>query len=421
MALPNVTVEAALTTNPTESATWTDLSSRVRGFSVRRGRQHELDKFQAGTGTIWLDNRDRHLDPTYAAGPHFGKLLPMRRLRIRTTLGRGFPIFSGYVEAWPQQWPAKNDAIVPVRVVDGFKILAMRKLNTSYSQERTDERINNVLDDASWTLGNSWVLDSSVNSLLGTTTILGPNGDRLIGEGASTVQASALSDTLALAHIQEVEESENGRFFIDAEGNAVFVGRREVTGLKFIQVFSVWGDSEAAGENIYTDLELAYDESRIWNEVRVTRVGGAVQVATDATSQARYFPRTLTRAPLILTDSEANDAANWLLGRYREPGVRVVSMTVHPERGDPAGTPNIMWERTLRLELGDRITVKRRPPGGGDPIEQDSFVEGIEHDARGHPRNWSVTFRLSPADNTIYWVLDSSVASQLGETTKLAY
>ena len=42
----------------------TDVTTDVRGLSIRRGRSRELDKYQAGSLDVTLDNRDRDYDPT---------------------------------------------------------------------------------------------------------------------------------------------------------------------------------------------------------------------------------------------------------------------------------------------------------------------------------------------------------------------
>lgn len=85
MGMPAITVEVALTTDPGATPTWTDLSARFRSFNVNRGRQRELDRFGAGRCRITLANEDRALDPTYAASPYYPNVVPMRRVRIRTT------------------------------------------------------------------------------------------------------------------------------------------------------------------------------------------------------------------------------------------------------------------------------------------------------------------------------------------------
>ena len=85
---PEWAIEASLTTEPFDDApVWTDETGHVREFSAFRGRQQELDVIQPGTATLQVDNSERRYDPLYAAGPHFGNLLPGRRVRIRATYG----------------------------------------------------------------------------------------------------------------------------------------------------------------------------------------------------------------------------------------------------------------------------------------------------------------------------------------------
>jgi len=118
--------------------TWTDVSDFVRGVSTRRGRNHELGKTQAGVATVLLDNRDRRFDPTYATGPYYPNVIPMRHFRIRGTYASTtYPIFYGFVEDWGQTWPepaanAQGDAIVELHAVDNFKVLNLTQLK-SYS------------------------------------------------------------------------------------------------------------------------------------------------------------------------------------------------------------------------------------------------------------------------------------------------
>jgi hypothetical protein len=78
------------------------------------------------------------------------------------------------------------------------------------------------------------------------------------------------------------------------------------------------------------------------------------------------------------------------------------------------------WDVVGGREVWDRVRVKHSPPGGGTAITQDCLIEGIEH--RGTPDGlyWETTYRLSPADTTLYLVLDDAVNGLL-DTGKLAY
>ncbi|MEU9975086.1 LamG-like jellyroll fold domain-containing protein [Streptomyces sp. NPDC051014] len=62
--IPKVTVEVAFDGGPFSSAyTWTDVSDFVTGLQVRRGRNNELDRIEAGTLSVTLDNSDGRFTP----------------------------------------------------------------------------------------------------------------------------------------------------------------------------------------------------------------------------------------------------------------------------------------------------------------------------------------------------------------------
>jgi hypothetical protein len=60
------------------------MASRLLGSAnLRRGKQYELDQPQAGEYSATLDSRDGSLDPTNAAGPFGGRILPYQPWRKR--------------------------------------------------------------------------------------------------------------------------------------------------------------------------------------------------------------------------------------------------------------------------------------------------------------------------------------------------
>lgn len=119
--------------------TWTDVSAYLVEGNVSRGRQQELDDYQAGTATVVLRNEDRRFDPEYSAGPHFGKVLPMKRLRVAAEYnGTTYTLFDGFIDSWDQTYgdAANNFAEAVVTATDGFKVLSVANLPTSaYAQE----------------------------------------------------------------------------------------------------------------------------------------------------------------------------------------------------------------------------------------------------------------------------------------------
>ncbi len=407
-------VEVAFTSLPTATPVWTDVTPYVRGLAIRRGRQHELARVETGTLDMVLDNRDRRFDPTYTAGPYYGYVVPMRKIRVKLALHDTVAYrFTGFVQGWPLSYPGRGkDALVNVRAVDGMGVLALKELNVALGQQYGGPRIEAVLDTVSWTTGAAWVLDSATNSQLGTTTVVGPVGDRQVDQGASLIQAATLSKTNALQHIQDVVDTEQGMFLVSGDGLATFHFRHRRNLPPYNTSQATFGD--LSGELPYTDLIFGYDDTEIKNEVRLTRTGGSEQVATDATSQLAYWPHTCEKSGLLhVNDGEVLDMANYLLSRYKDPALRVKKMELKPVASES------LWTQVMSREIGDRITVRRRPPGGGTLIEKQCYIEAVEDDCAVGD-TWITRWQLSNAD-VMYWVLEDPTYGVLGTTTRLAY
>jgi len=359
-----------------------------------------------------------NLSQTYFGGPYYGNLKPMRRIRLSAIWdGVTYDQFSGFVESWPQRWPDGVSAEVQVMAADALKVLGLFRLNTTYSEELSSVRIHNVLDDVGWTVGDTWVLDSATDSQLGTTTVLAPAGGRSIMQGQTIVQGATLDGTMALQHVQDVTEAENGFLFVDREGTITFYDRHRKYHPDLAISKGIFGD--AVGELNYTGLELEYDDRRIYNNVRMQRTGGALKTADDATSKLDYFVRTLSQEALWATDDrEIEDRANWMLSRYKDPHWRARAISFQ-------GADDDLWPQLLARDIGDKITVKRRPTVGAI-IEQDYYIEHVQH--RVMPgRSWQTRWQLSLVEPVTYWVLAGVVGDEfepysiLGTTTVLTY
>lgn len=126
-------VEVSFTTNPYDTPLWVDITPDVRSWRTRRGRTRELERFQPGSATVVLDNRSAQYDSLNTAGPYYGNLKPMKRMRIRETFnGVTYPVFDGYVDSWQINHPnAGLDSYVTLTATDGFKPLARSDLDRS--------------------------------------------------------------------------------------------------------------------------------------------------------------------------------------------------------------------------------------------------------------------------------------------------
>jgi hypothetical protein len=121
--------------------------------------------------------------------------------------------------------------------------------------------------------------------------------------------------------------------------------------------------------------------------------------AQDQTSVANYFPRSYERTLYNTADTEAVDAAYFLLSRYKDPHLRPETIKLTPVR-NPA-----IWSTALGLEIGDLVRVNKRPIGG-TAIAVDCFVERVEHSYDAQTADWITTVTLSPVFG-YYWNLSS--------------
>lgn len=395
MSFPTITVRIAFATGPLATPTWTDVSDYLEAFRIKRGRQDELNRVEAGTAEVKLRNRDRRFDPTYTSGPYYGTILPMRRINIRAVWSAvTYDLYTGYVEAWPTDWPLRDDSSVTLPCADAFTYFSKAELSVSPGAQTADLSISDILTLANW-----------------------PPADKSLNTGASTLQAWSESEGNVLAMFQRLTDSENGYLWMGTEGKVYFRERyHRLLASTSNTSQATFGDG--VGELPYSAIEPSFDDTFIFNDVRITRTGGVQQTNADSASISAYFRRPMRKTDLLMaTDAEAADAVNWLLNLYKEPALRIKSLTVNPQT-DNAN----LWPQVLARDFHNRITVKRTPPGGGNVLSLDCYIEGVEHVLTAGPQQeWTTTWNLSPTTTLNLWLLDDAVLSVLNSTTILAY
>ena len=115
---PRLFVEAALGSVPGDptaaipDTSYTDLSSYCIGpagqtaISTSGGRQYELSQPESGTATIAMNNQTGAFNPSNTASPFYPDIVPGVPVRVSAQYGgRRYPVWAGYVERWPQDFP----------------------------------------------------------------------------------------------------------------------------------------------------------------------------------------------------------------------------------------------------------------------------------------------------------------------------
>ena len=218
-----------------------------------------------------------------------------------------------------------------------------------------------------------------------------PAGDRSLSTG-STVLGVYNSDGSTLSALQTIADTEQGLLFVDGSGNITLRDRQwQLTNSSATTSQATFGD--AGSETPYADIEIDGNHlDYIRNVVTVTYTGSSVTVK-DTTSVTAYGEQADSVAANALPASGgyvARQLAAFRLRMRKDAKTRVPMVKVLPRVKTSTHLPTL-----LGLELGERVTVKRRPNGGTGTIDQTCTVQGISHQIT--PDRWTTLLYLAPS------------------------
>jgi hypothetical protein len=284
-----------------------------------------------------------------------------------------FPIFRGFIDQWDISWTADVDSEVSVPCTDGFKVMgSIDRVALGApvgAGELSGARITRILNSIGW-----------------------PIGERVIGTGGSTVQGTTLADN-GLTELFLVSDSELGEFYMDASGLATFRSRSALfSDTRSVNVQADFGDGgTGAGELPYHDVVISYDDVQLYNDAHIARTGGTSQTWQDADSITEYLTHTFERTDLVLqSDAESLSYAQWIVYISKDPELRFDQLVIRPQKQE-----DDLFPQVLDREIGDRIKITRRPPGGGSPVVREVFVRGLELNIEQY--FWEITYNLQSA------------------------
>lgn len=362
-----------------------DISNQVGRISIRRGYNLLQDQFQAGTATVRVYDPTGAWNPQNPASPYYGKLIPLRKMRIT---GDGVYLFSGYTTGYNYTYPKDQDiGFVDIECSDAFRLFNMANVTSvtgSSAGQTTGQRIDDILDTVSW-----------------------PVSMRDINTGDSTVQADPGTARTSLNAIKNVEFSEQGAFYVSPGGNAVFDERSFIISKSGQNPTSFANDGTGIG---YKNIVFAFDDKLIINQASITRIGGTAQTASNADSIAKYFPHSVNYSDLVVqTDAEALNIARTYVATRAETTIRIDALTL--DLNSPDYTAGI--SAALNLDFFDTMAIKNVAQDG-TIIQKTLQCMGIQHDIT--PNSWNTTFTTSEPivdgfiiGSSLYGIIGTSV------------
>ena len=370
-----------------------DISDMVMRCSTRRGRNRILANFESGSAAVTLNDPDSDFNPQNAAGPYYGKLLPLRKIRIyaETEFNSNtvqVNIFSGYITSYDTGFYSGvyDTSTVTLQCVDGFRLL------------------NNV------STGTNPIPGATVGQLSGARveTILDfagfPTSMRTTDTGNSTMQVDPGGARSVLAAVQTVEQSEFGAFFMQRSGKTLFLDRDAVAKRANVAP-RIYTDLGTAFP--YSNIDFAFDDQLILNDITVTRLNGTAQNVTDATSIDTFFTKAGQRTGILVqTDQESLDQANTLLAARKNANLRIESITLNMN----ATVSELNTLINLNSDIYNLITVEKQMSGGSS-IVRELFIQGVQQDIT--PSTWNI--KLLTAEPLIQaFILDSENNASIG-------
>ena len=370
-----------------------DVSDQVGSVRLRGGYNLLQDQFEAGTATVVIYDQNGDFNPQNTSSPYYGLLSPLRKIRIAATPNATSVthyVFSGYVLSWDYTYPKdQNIGYVTITAADGFRLMNLSNVDTitgATDGQDTGTRINKILDQIVW-----------------------PNSLRAIQTGNTLCQADPGTHRTALQALKNVEFSEQGAFYFNGSGQAVFRSRHWIMQKNGANPTTFANDGSGIP---YFNVAFAFDDKLIINQATFQPIGLTAQTASNAASIAKYFPHSVTQQNLVVqTEAEALNMAREYVTTRAETTIRIDAMVLD------LTTPDYTAGITAALSLDYFDTVKiinQNNQGDGSIITKTLQLMGIAMDIT--PQKFTVTFTTSEPINDAF-ILNSSLYGILGTST----
>ncbi len=109
--------------------------ARVTGLSLSRGKNRDLDRFNAGVLSVTVNNEDRAFDPLYTSSPFYGDIVPRRDVRV---LANGTAQYVGKILDWNFDFEPNGRQSASLEAADGFHISGTAGVDSGHCHTTVD-------------------------------------------------------------------------------------------------------------------------------------------------------------------------------------------------------------------------------------------------------------------------------------------
>jgi len=426
----------------TASPAWTDVTQDLMAFRTKRGRMHELDKVEAGTAVVALNNDDGDWWRYNPAGIHYPNVKPLTLTRLRYYWdGVYYPIWYGVSEAYHPGWRADNEGgaspIMTLECVDFFKSFARYSLTGAniklteaansgdshvhlesvdflhegqsvrlYQDEVTETKIIQQVSEAlkliifTESVINSYSANAHVKkfpAVLSGQRIkdclleMGvPAGLMDIDAGQHYVIEHEPKDegTNVLGHMQAVAEAEDGLLFVARDGKTTFQDSSARMASPYNTSQATFNDDDTAQK--YVHPSLVDDDMFIYNQVKILGPGIDPQQVVVGDAATEQGPRELVRKESQLYFStDAFVQAFVLAKRFTTSKLRCDLLLVKPQ-----ADPDNLFPVVLGYDISTRITFNLNTADNPAALSKEYHIEGVEHEWDASDGLWQTWWQL---------------------------
>jgi len=325
-----------------------DVTDKVKSISTRRGKNRQLDEYDAGLANVVFDNNDRTFDPEYVNSPYYGQIIPKRAIRI---FSGGNPVFQGVIDDWNLNYDPGGFSEASAASSDAFTMFNTQTLSAgTATAQKSGDRVNAVLDlpDVNWS-----------------------TQDRSIETGLTDLGADVfVEDTNILEYLRTVAKSEPGNLFIGKNGHVVFTNR---------DAAATSGEVTLSDDGTgipYQGMKVVYGSELLYNEIVIGSLAAGTVVAQDLASIAQYGVLNLTQTGLLMSDPDyVQNLALYYAQKFSSPEYRFESVDIVLDE-----LSDVDQQKILGLEIADFVTIKFTPNGITPAIEKVAEIIRIDND-----------------------------------------